>query len=665
MIDFPASPTNGQVFSAPNGVVYKYSATYSSWLAQAAPPVIGGVGEVTASLASWTIPSAGTDVVVPFATVQSGNSGLWYNTTTFRYTPPAGKYFLCFTATFLAPGGGNGTAGICLRKNGVRVPTGLLQASGSAAFAIPMSYGEYVDANGSDYFDWIVNNTSGTGWQTGFFSAFPLTGIQGPTGGAPGSVVGDFATAGSPSISATAQVMILPVINGNSGGYYNASTGKWTPPAGRYNFYAGIGAYSNASGLTIYAALRKNGVVVLAVNAFTQTNGWGMCPVEAQVDANGTDVFDVWGQTSAPATGSQGYFGAFPTQGMVGPPGPPGPPGSGPANADFCAISSATVNLTGTLALVVPPSPAIVGNVGGYYNAATGRYTPPAGRYLINVSTSAYNSGATLGTSVLQLRKNGTVPVSMQGATTPQGYQEIIFVEATVDANGTDYFEIWGNTGASSGTLQNLTFLATPTQGLVGPQGPQGPPGTGISWRQLASVTTIAQAFVDVTALPSDINHIQVMFDIVPTFNDVDLMVQIYDGSGVLDVTPAHYGWVTNTAYNNAPASSASILTTQATASAAVNYGIVLDYGASSARVGNQAGNSISGSFTIQNVRDTTKWKKTTSAVSYLASNGVYLANVTGGGFRNIVGAMTGFRLSFIGGSSIAAGGNVTVWGSP
>jgi hypothetical protein len=41
MIDFPASPTDGQVFNAPNGVAYQYSATYSSWLAQSAAPGVG------------------------------------------------------------------------------------------------------------------------------------------------------------------------------------------------------------------------------------------------------------------------------------------------------------------------------------------------------------------------------------------------------------------------------------------------------------------------------------------------------------------------------------------------------------------------------------------------------------------------------------------------
>jgi hypothetical protein len=41
VIDFPASPTDGQVFNAPNGVAYQYNATYSSWLAQSAAPGVG------------------------------------------------------------------------------------------------------------------------------------------------------------------------------------------------------------------------------------------------------------------------------------------------------------------------------------------------------------------------------------------------------------------------------------------------------------------------------------------------------------------------------------------------------------------------------------------------------------------------------------------------
>ena len=46
MIDFPASPTDGQIFSATNGVVYKYSTTYTSWLAQNPAPALGGTGDI-------------------------------------------------------------------------------------------------------------------------------------------------------------------------------------------------------------------------------------------------------------------------------------------------------------------------------------------------------------------------------------------------------------------------------------------------------------------------------------------------------------------------------------------------------------------------------------------------------------------------------------------
>jgi hypothetical protein len=42
MIDFPNAPTDGQLFSASSGVVYKYSAAATAWLAQSVPPTAGG-----------------------------------------------------------------------------------------------------------------------------------------------------------------------------------------------------------------------------------------------------------------------------------------------------------------------------------------------------------------------------------------------------------------------------------------------------------------------------------------------------------------------------------------------------------------------------------------------------------------------------------------------
>ena len=50
-IDFPTSPTTGQLFSAANGVTYQYNGTL--WLVQAGPG--GGTGEVTANSGGYVM----------------------------------------------------------------------------------------------------------------------------------------------------------------------------------------------------------------------------------------------------------------------------------------------------------------------------------------------------------------------------------------------------------------------------------------------------------------------------------------------------------------------------------------------------------------------------------------------------------------------------------
>jgi len=518
MIDFPASPTDGQVFSATNGVVYKYSTAQSAWLAQAGPPVIGGTGEVVVSLASWLIPAAGSDVQVPFATVLNGNAGLWFNTTTFRYTPPAGKYYLSFTGYFLAPSSGNGSASVALRKNGARVPEAYIAGSASANFWIPITYGAYVDANGSDYFDWVVNNTTGTGWVNGFFSAFPLTGIKGPTGGAPGAVVGDF----------------------------------------------------------------------FAAN-----------------------------------------------------------------NTPFTMATVETV--------VVPPT-IVTGNSGGYYNNSTGRYTPPAGRYLIfGTAVVGYSGGAVL--AEMRLRKNGAMVERSVETPANSAYYNTTKVAAIVDANGTDYFELslWGNSVGNA--CSNLYFGATPTQGMVGPQGPTGLPGQ-IGWRQISAQTVSGQPFIDVTALPVDINHLQVFFSCTPGTNDSSFGVQLYNGAGVLDAANGNYLYGNFEVNNSLTAGSTGGATSST--SSAYSSGILFDFTQTNNRVANNAafaGSSISGDFRIANIRDTAKQKVVNFQATYPNAAANLLLNMFGGGHRTIAGAMTGFRLLFLAGSTIS--GSVTVWGSP
>src|SRR5215475_11043971 len=92
MIDFPASPTAGQLFVAPNGVTYQWSSTYTAWLPLSVTSA--GQGDFCANISGVQSVSAAW-VVLNTGPAVSGNSGGWYSgTPNFRYTPPAGRYFI-------------------------------------------------------------------------------------------------------------------------------------------------------------------------------------------------------------------------------------------------------------------------------------------------------------------------------------------------------------------------------------------------------------------------------------------------------------------------------------------------------------------------------------------------------------------------------------------
>ena len=195
MIDFPASPTIGQMFVAPNGVTYQWTGTL--WQTNSA----GGTGDVTAWNGS-AVQSNGTAQVITFAgATVVGNAGTPLNLATGRYTPPAGRYFIQCSMSTQAPSGGNGTWSLNVRKNGA-ILTGNT-GSGSASFAIPITVGMDVDANGADYFDFVsVQQAAGMNSQgNAVFTAFPLTGMRGPTARQPTSVAGGFSATGEPFLN--------------------------------------------------------------------------------------------------------------------------------------------------------------------------------------------------------------------------------------------------------------------------------------------------------------------------------------------------------------------------------------------------------------------------------------------------------------------------------
>jgi hypothetical protein len=129
------------------------------------------LGLVTAGNGSIII---GTNQPVVCGTIVSGNTGSWYNTTNGRYTPPAGRYFIQCTGILQAPSGGNGTWSLTPRKNGTPVSGVALSGSGSALFLVPITCGLYVDANGTDYFEFVANAAAGMASNGGMFTAFPV-----------------------------------------------------------------------------------------------------------------------------------------------------------------------------------------------------------------------------------------------------------------------------------------------------------------------------------------------------------------------------------------------------------------------------------------------------------------------------------------------------------
>jgi hypothetical protein len=120
-----------------------------------------------------------TPVVMAPPTVQSGNAGDWYDPTTGRYTPPAGRYFLHATVTAALSTGSTGIQ-VNLRKNGeaISAPGGQVTGGGTN-FADPANVAT-VDANGTDVFDFTCFASGGASSSLIQFLAFPLASLAEP-----------------------------------------------------------------------------------------------------------------------------------------------------------------------------------------------------------------------------------------------------------------------------------------------------------------------------------------------------------------------------------------------------------------------------------------------------------------------------------------------------
>ena len=196
-IDFPAAPTVGQIFASTNGMNYQWNGTL--WLAvgPTSPTTPGGDFFATGTI---TYPAAVTVAVL--TTVQSGNSGGWYSTSTGRFTPPAGRYFIYGGA--VSSHSTSAVIGIAaIYKNGVEVSRAVETTYAGTAYGTP-ALECVLDANGTDYFTLQTSSNVGANVpNNAWFGAFPISGIKGPPGD-PGQLGWRVLSTQSPAAAANA-----------------------------------------------------------------------------------------------------------------------------------------------------------------------------------------------------------------------------------------------------------------------------------------------------------------------------------------------------------------------------------------------------------------------------------------------------------------------------
>ena len=153
--------------------------------------------------------------------------------------------------------------------------------------------------------------------------------VPAATGSLPTTPGGDFCanhTSGYPTLTNTFTTLIpTQILSGNSGGWYSTSTGRYTPPAGRYCVYAAIGG-PPAVACHVQLYVRKNGTpIVQSADTNAANSQYANPSASVIVDANGTDWFDIQGNsTNTTCVLNQLTFQAFPISGIKGPPGDPG-----------------------------------------------------------------------------------------------------------------------------------------------------------------------------------------------------------------------------------------------------------------------------------------------------------------------------------------------------
>ena len=388
-------------------------------------------------------------------------------------------------------------------------------------------------------------------------------------------------------------------------------------------------------GGSTYIALKDN----TNVTPGTDPTTWQVMAAKGDTGATGpqgpTGPQGIQGPTGA--TGAQGPPGADST--VPGPTGPQGPVGAtGPQGPTGATGAQGIQGIQGIQGPVGP-----TGATGSQGPAGATGATGPAGP---GVPTGGTTGQVLTKTSATDFATNWQ---------TPAGGASVTISDTAPVA------PVAGNLWWKSDIGQLQIYYTDPTPNSYWVPAAPAPSIVQNTWRQLGRVVpTAGQATVDFTVLPADINDLMLHWDVNPNANSNNFAIRVYDATGTLD-TGNNYTWaLTNMQSNIASGASPGSYGSTTTADAA--RWVVTNPG-----TGNQPNtiNGIRGSARLVNIRDARRHSIDYQSTHFNDANTAQFSVVGSGVWAPTTQqAITGLRL-YWGGTTFAAGGVVTLWGSP
>lgn len=316
-LDFPNAPTDGQLFSGANGVVYQWNAAKTLWLAYPGTPAVSAPTYDSRSDASVSL----TGTIPMDDTIPQITEGNRLFQRSYTAVDPTRSIEVSVDANF-----GNGSAGlnyvlalfidnapdaittrVCV--NNVAQTLGFLTlrwrgvlSAGPHTFEIRCG-SAYLARNDTQRF-------FGGSIQSTMVIQEIGVGVQGPPGplgsAATQPALQVFAAAGGIATSPTYTKVVMAGATVDVGNYWNGANNRWIPPAGTYVLTGAVSLQSATGTIGLRAWLYKNGVgYANGMDTPVGAGGVGTANVTGVVQANGTDYFELWG--SADAAGNSFY----------------------------------------------------------------------------------------------------------------------------------------------------------------------------------------------------------------------------------------------------------------------------------------------------------------------------------------------------------------------